>query len=46
MFEDLEWYWIAAIIAAIIGIIWWLGDDEQKENKNLIFYIHVLTMQR
>jgi len=28
MFEDLEWYWIAAIIAAIVGIIWWLGDSE------------------
>jgi len=28
MFEDLEWYWIAAIIAAIIGIIWWLGEEE------------------
>lgn len=27
-FEDLEWYWIAAIIAAIVGIIWWLGDDD------------------
>jgi len=27
MFGDLEWYWIAAIIAAIIGIIWWLGED-------------------
>jgi len=25
---DLEWYWWAAIIAAIIGIIWWLGDEE------------------
>lgn len=27
-FEDLEWYWIAAIIAAIVGVIWWLGGDE------------------
>lgn len=27
LFEDLEWYWIAAIIAAIVGIIWWLGED-------------------
>jgi len=24
---DLEWYWIAAIIAAIVGVIWWLGKD-------------------
>jgi len=28
MFEDLEWYWIAAIIAAVVGIIWWLGGEE------------------
>ncbi len=27
-FEDLEWYWIAAIIAAIVGVIWWLGGDD------------------
>ncbi len=27
LFEDLQWYWIAAIIAAIVGIIWWLGKD-------------------
>nr|ADM95030.1 hypothetical protein [uncultured Atribacterota bacterium] len=27
MFGDLEWYWIAAIIAAIIGLIWWLGEE-------------------
>ncbi len=27
LFEDLEWYWIAAIIAAIVGVIWWLGED-------------------
>jgi len=27
MFEDLAWYWIAAIIAAIVGIIWWFRED-------------------
>jgi len=27
MFGDLEWYWIAAIIAAIVGVIWWLGKE-------------------
>jgi len=27
MFGDLAWYWIAAIIAAIVGIIWWLGEE-------------------
>ena len=27
LFGDLEWYWIAAIIAAIVGIIWWLGKE-------------------
>lgn len=27
LFEDLQWYWIAAIIAAIVGIIWWLGKE-------------------
>jgi len=27
MFGDLEWYWIAAIIAAIVGVIWWLGEE-------------------
>lgn len=28
LFGDLEWYWIAAIIAAVVGIIWWLGGKE------------------
>ena len=28
LFGDLEWYWIAAIIAAIVGVIWWLGGKE------------------
>jgi hypothetical protein len=28
LFGDLEWYWIAAIIAAVVGVIWWLGGDE------------------
>jgi hypothetical protein len=28
LFADLEWYWIAAIIAAIVGVIWWLGGEE------------------
>lgn len=27
LFGDLAWYWVAAIIAAIVGIIWWLGED-------------------
>lgn len=27
LFEDLAWYWIAAIIAAVVGIIWWLGKE-------------------
>jgi|GEM_PF-1805776 hypothetical protein len=25
LFGDLEWYWIAAIIAAVVGVVWWLG---------------------
>jgi len=28
LFEDLEWYWVAAIIAAIVGVIWWLGEED------------------
>jgi len=28
MLADLEWYWIAAIITAIVGVIWWLGGEE------------------